>query len=88
MSSRICSTAGHISAAIANHLPGPGAIYVSQTLAFKRPVRLGDEVETVLELTALNPDKAFATFSTVCSVNGKTVLEGEAVVMVPSRGSR
>lgn len=79
-------TASHISAMLANQLPGPGAIYLSQTLQFRRPVKLGDVVETSVEITAIDADKGRITLATVCSVEGKRVLEGEAVVMVARAG--
>jgi 3-hydroxybutyryl-CoA dehydratase len=78
-------SASYISALIASRLPGPGAIYISQTLAFKRPVKINDAVTTRVEITELHPEKARATLSCTCSVNGKTVLDGEAVVMAPRR---
>lgn len=76
-------SAAHISALIAAELPGPGAIYLSQTLNFRRPVKLGDTVTTRAEVVALDPDKARATLRTTCSVGGKTVVDGEAVILVP-----
>jgi 3-hydroxybutyryl-CoA dehydratase len=78
-------TASYISALIGTRLPGPGAIYVSQSLSFKRPVRIGDEVTTRVEVAALDPVKGRVTFACVCSVGGKAVLEGEAVVIAPRR---
>ncbi len=78
-------TASYISALIGTRLPGPGAIYVSQTLAFKRPVKIGDEVTARVEISALDPAKGRVTFACACIVNGKPVLEGEAVVIAPRR---
>ena len=78
-------SASYISALIASRLPGPGAIYISQTLAFKRPVKINDTVTTRVEITELNPEKARATLACTCTVNGKVVLEGDAVVMAPRR---
>lgn len=78
-------TASYISALIAGRLPGPGAIYISQSLNFRRPVRIGDAVSTRVEVAALDPTRGRVTFACVCSVGGKTVLEGEAVVMAPRR---
>ena len=78
-------SASYISALIGTRLPGPGAIYISQTLAFKRPVKIADAVTTRVEVNALNEEKARATFQCTCLVNGKPVLEGEAVVMAPRR---
>jgi 3-hydroxybutyryl-CoA dehydratase len=78
-------TASYISALIGTRLPGPGAIYVSQTLSFKRPVKIGDEVTARVEITALDPVKGRVTFACSCIVGGKPVLEGEAVVIAPRR---
>jgi 3-hydroxybutyryl-CoA dehydratase len=78
-------TASYISALIGTRLPGPGAIYVSQSLAFKRPVRIGDAVTTRVAVSALDEAKARVTFACTCTVNGKPVLEGEAVVIAPRR---
>ena len=78
-------SAGYISAVLGTQLPGPGAIYISQTMNFKRPVRIGDEVITRATVAAIDSEKARVTLATVCEVAGKTVVEGEAVVMVPRR---
>lgn len=75
-------TAGHVSALIGMRLPGPGTIYVSQALTFKRPVKIGATVLTTVEVTALDERRGFVTLATTCSVEGRAVLEGEAVVMV------
>jgi 3-hydroxybutyryl-CoA dehydratase len=78
-------SAGYISAVLGTRLPGPGAIYISQTMNFKRPVRIGDEVTTRATVAAIDSEKARVTLATVCEVAGKVVVEGEAVVMVPRR---
>lgn len=78
-------SAAYISALIAGKLPGPGAIYIGQTLSFRRPVKIGDEVTVTVTITALDAEKARATLSTVCTVAGKAVLDGEATIMVPRR---
>ena len=78
-------SAGFISAVFGTRLPGPGAIYVSQLLKFKAPVRIGDTVTARVEVTALTPEKKFATFKTQCLVGGKVVIDGEATLMVPTR---
>jgi 3-hydroxybutyryl-CoA dehydratase len=78
-------SAGYISALFGMKLPGPGAIYVSQSLFFKGPVKIDDRVETLVRLVELIPDKKRARFECVCSVDGKPVLTGEAVLMVPPR---
>jgi 3-hydroxybutyryl-CoA dehydratase len=79
-------SASYISALLGTRLPGPGAIYLSQTLHFRRPVRLGVTVEARVEVAALDPAKGRVTLDCVCNVEGKPVLEGEAVVLAPRRG--
>jgi len=81
-------TASFISAAFGNELPGPGSIYLSQTLRFKAPVRIGDIVEIEVKVTGIDTEKARVQFSTICRVGGKAVLEGEALLMVPRRSSQ
>ena len=77
--------AAYISAVIGNKLPGPGAIYLSQTMRFRRPVKIGDPVTAIVTVKALDETKGHATLETLCQVNGKTVVEGEAMIMVPKR---
>ncbi|MDB5471817.1 MAG: MaoC family protein/phosphate acetyl/butaryl transferase [Caulobacter sp.] len=79
-------SAAHISAVIGTQLPGPGAVYVGQTLSFRRPVRIGDEVRTLVTIREIDADKGRVTLDTVCSVNGKAVLTGEALILAPKRG--
>jgi 3-hydroxybutyryl-CoA dehydratase len=78
-------SAAYISAVLGNDLPGPGAIYLSQSLRFRRPVKIGDPVTAKVTVKALDEAKGHATFETVCLVNGKTVVDGEALIMVPRR---
>ncbi len=78
-------SAGYISAVIGTKLPGPGAIYMSQALKFKRPVKIGDVVTARATITAIDAEKGRVTLETVCEVAGKAVLEGEALIMVPRR---
>jgi 3-hydroxybutyryl-CoA dehydratase len=80
-------TASHVSALIGMRLPGPGTVYISQSLAFKRPVRIGATVTTQVEITELDPAKGLVTLMTDCSVDGKAVLSGVAVAMVSKQGS-
>ena len=73
--------AGLISATLANDLPGPGTVYLSQTLQFKAPVYPGDTITTTVEVKSIRPDKPIITLSTICkNQNDMSVLEGEAVV--------
>ncbi len=78
-------SAGYISALIAKKLPGPGAIYVSQTLRFRRPVRIGDVVTARAEILAIDPAKGRVILTTTCLVAGKVVVEGEAEILAPRR---
>ena len=78
-------SAGYISAVFGTRLPGPGAIYVSQSLNFRGPVRIGDTVTAHVRLRELVEGKRRAIFDCRCLVGGKSVLEGEAVLMVPAR---
>ena len=75
--------AGLISATLANDLPGPGTVYLSQTLQFKAPVYPGDTITTSVEVQNVRPDKPIVTLRTVCrNQQDAIVLEGEAVVLV------
>jgi 3-hydroxybutyryl-CoA dehydratase len=80
-------TAGYLSTIFGTRLPGPGCIYVSQSMSFRGPVRIGDEVTAKVVVTELIAAKKRAIFACDCSVAGKTVLQGEAVLMVPSRAA-
>lgn len=77
-------SAGFISAVLAMRLPGPGTIYLSQSLRFTRPVRIGDTVTARVEIAELVPARRRVKLTTTCvNQRGETVLDGEAVVMVP-----
>lgn len=78
-------TASFISTIIGTKLPGPGCIYVSQALRFKAPVKSGDTVTARVTVMKVIPERKFVELKTVCMVDGKTVIDGEATVMVPSR---
>lgn len=80
-------TASLISAVLGTRLPGPGAIYLSQTLNFKAPVKIGDEVLVTVEVMELIEKGNRARLSCICSVGETVVLEGEAMVKVPTRAS-
>ena len=78
-------TASVISAAIAGKLPGAGTIYLGQNLRFKAPVRPGDTVQATVTVQELLAAKRRVVLSTVCTVAGKVVIEGDALVMPTSR---
>jgi len=77
-------TASLISAVLGTRLPGPGAIYISQTLHFRAPVRIGDTVDVTVTVVGLNTERQRATLTCICRVGDEVVLEGEALVKVPS----
>jgi 3-hydroxybutyryl-CoA dehydratase len=77
-------TAGLISAVIGEQLPGHGTVYLGQTLKFMAPVRPGDMVRAVVTVRDIDYSKRRVTLETVCEVDGKPVLKGEAVVLAPS----
>jgi len=79
--------ASYLSALLGNDLPGPGSVYLSQTLRFRRPIRIGDVVTARVRVAAVDADKARVTLETVCLVDGKAAIDGEAVVMVERRGA-
>jgi 3-hydroxybutyryl-CoA dehydratase len=77
--------ASYLSAVLGTQLPGPGSVYLSQSLRFSRPVRIGDAVIARVRVTAVNADNGRVTLETLCLVDGNTVVDGEAVVMVERR---
>ena len=78
-------SAGLISAVLGTRLPGPGCIYLSQSLRFRAPVRIGDDVVARATITEVNRDKRRITLDTVCRVGETVVIDGEAKIMVSSR---
>ncbi len=76
-------SAGFISAILAGKLPGPGTIYLKQSLTFKAPVKIGDTVTASVEVVEIIDDKK-VRLKTVCqNQDGATVLDGEALVSPP-----
>jgi 3-hydroxybutyryl-CoA dehydratase len=74
-------TAAFISAAIGMHLPGPGTIYMSQSMRFMAPVRIGDTITARVEVVNLNDEKERVTLKTTCiNQHDKVVLDGEALI--------
>jgi len=80
-------SAAFISTVFGTKLPGPGAIYVKQSLNFKAPVKVGDTVWATVTCKEIVPEKRRVVFDTVCTVLGKVVVDGEATLMVDSRTS-
>jgi 3-hydroxybutyryl-CoA dehydratase len=81
-------TASVISAAVANRLPGPGAVYISQQLNFRAPVRPGDTVHARISVREVNRERGRVALETVCKVGDTVVIEGEAVVKPTSQSKR
>jgi 3-hydroxybutyryl-CoA dehydratase len=75
-----------ISAVFGTKMPGPGCIYVSQSLRFKAPVKVGDTMIARVTVKNILAQKKFVEFDTVVTVGDRKVIEGEATLMVPSRG--
>ena len=74
-------SAGLISAALANKLPGPGSIYLGQTLTFRAPVRAGDTVKATVTVKSVLPGKRRVVLETVCTVGETVVITGEATML-------
>jgi 3-hydroxybutyryl-CoA dehydratase len=80
-------SASLVSAVLGNDLPGPGSIYLGQTLSFKAPVYAGDTITGRVECIKFREDKSIATFrTTVTNQDGVLVLEGEAVILATQGG--
>jgi 3-hydroxybutyryl-CoA dehydratase len=76
-------SASLISTVLGTKLPGPGAIYMSQTLKFVLPVYLGDTVEARVTVAEINTQKRRIVMQTECTVGGEQVVVGEALIWVP-----
>jgi 3-hydroxybutyryl-CoA dehydratase len=70
---------------VANRLPGPGTVYISQQMNFRAPVRPGDTVHALVTVRALHRERGRVVLETVCSVGDTVVIDGEAVVKPTSR---
>jgi 3-hydroxybutyryl-CoA dehydratase len=75
---------GLISAVLGMQLPGPGTIYLGQTLIFKKPVFFGDTIKATVKIIEIKQEKNIVILDTVCqNQNNEQVLEGQATVMPP-----
>ncbi len=78
-------TSGLISAILGTQLPGPGSIYIKQTINFRAPVYIGEAITATVTAKKIRDDKPIATFETVCKKkDGTVVIDGEAVLLLPS----
>ncbi|MGL6070126.1 MaoC family dehydratase [Craterilacuibacter sp.] len=78
-------SAGLISCVLGTRLPGPGTIYLSQSTRFKAPVKIGQTVTARATVAELDPAKKRVKFTTQCFVAGNVILDGESLVIAPSR---
>jgi len=78
-------TASLVSTVLGTKLPGPGCVYVSQSIKFLAPVRIGDTVVARASVGELQTERRRVFMTTICTVGEKKVLDGEAVLMVPIR---
>lgn len=79
-------TASLLSRLLGMHLPGPGSVYVSQTISFSKPVYIGDTITAKAEVIEFNKAKRLLTLKTTC-VNQEeiVVLDGEGVMKLPKK---
>ncbi|MEC5425625.1 MaoC family dehydratase [Virgibacillus sp. C22-A2] len=77
-------TASYLSRLLGMHLPGPGSVYVSQTLSFVRPVYIGNTITAKAEITDIDKEKRLLTLHTTCrNQDDHIVLDGEGVMKLP-----
>jgi 3-hydroxybutyryl-CoA dehydratase len=81
-------SASLISAVLGNRLPGPGTIYMNQSLRFRAPVRPGDTVHARVTVKEVIAEKSRIVVDTVCTVGDTVVIDGEATLMTTSRRKR
>ncbi len=79
-------TSGLISALLGVHLPGPGSIYIKQTLNFRAPVYIGNTITATVSITDIRKDKPILTLETICrNQEGTVVIDGQAVLLAPEK---
>ncbi|MBU1662584.1 MAG: MaoC family dehydratase [Chloroflexi bacterium] len=79
-------TSGMISALLGMQLPGPGSIYIKQTLNFQAPVYIGDTITATVTVAKIRADKPIITLDTVCkNQDGTVVIDGEAVLLATAQ---
>jgi len=79
-------TAGTISAAIGMKLPGPGCLYLSQSLEFKAPVHIGDEITARVEILEVVSEKRLRMRTRCFNQDKVLVIDGEAMIVPPRQG--
>lgn len=76
-------SASFFSALFGTKLPGSGCVYTSQSLRFKRPIFVGDEVNTVIKIKSIDKEQSKIVFTTQCIVKLKIAIDGEAEIYIP-----
>lgn len=79
-------SASFLSTVLGTQLPGAGSIFLSATIRFKAPVRIGDTVVATCTAREINLQRGRVIFDCICKVGDIAVIEGDAMVKVPSRG--
>ena len=75
--------AAFFSALFGTKIPGEGCVYTRQSLNFKRPIYINDTVEAVVTVISIDLEKRRVVFETICKVNGKVAIDGEAELYIP-----
>jgi 3-hydroxybutyryl-CoA dehydratase len=75
--------ASFFSGLFGTRLPGRGCVYAAQNLKFRRPVFIGDTVTATITVLGVDVAKKRVTFSTICTVDGKEVIIGDAEIFIP-----
>lgn len=76
-------SASYFSAIFGTRLPGPGCVYVSQSLNFLRPVYMGDTIKAEVTVTGVDEKRRRVFFDTLCKVKNKSVISGVAEIYIP-----
>lgn len=75
--------ASFFSGLFGTRLPGPGCVYAGQNLKFRRPVFIGDVLVATITVLSVDVQKKRVNFSTICTVDGKEVIIGDADIFIP-----
>ncbi len=78
-------SASFISTVVGTRLPGPGCIYINQSLRFRAPVKAGDTVVARATVKEILPARRRVVLTTVCTIGDTVVIDGEATMMVANR---
>lgn len=81
-------SASFFSALFGTKIPGEGCVYTRQSLNFKRPIYINDTVEAVVTVSGIDLEKRRVVFETICKVDGKVAIDGEAELYIPVEFSK